>query len=98
MQCYVLLQRRCLEVVVHGVGPRKQLLKVLEADVQRDGQANCGPQRVATTHPLNTRHEGTLRMPARVRTSQNSNMFLVSMPNLATSFCKTSHVGWHDRQ
>lgn len=48
----VLLKRCGLEVFVHTVCASEQLLEVIVANDKRDGQADCTPQRVATTDPV----------------------------------------------
>src|ERR1700712_1194259 len=48
----VLLERRLLEVLVHGVGTSKELMEVVEADVERNTQANGAPHTVAATNPV----------------------------------------------
>lgn len=53
----VLLKGSGAEVVVHGVGTSEELVEVLEANVESDGQADGGPNGVATTNPaLETEH------------------------------------------
>lgn len=47
----VLLQRGLAEVLVHGVGTGQELVEVVVADVQRNGQADGTPHGVAATHP-----------------------------------------------
>jgi hypothetical protein len=48
----ILLERRGLEVLVHRVRAAEELLKVLEADHERDAEADRGPERVAAADPV----------------------------------------------
>ena len=47
----VLLEGRLLEVLVHGVGAGKELVEVVEANVQSDAEADGAPDAVAATDP-----------------------------------------------
>ena len=48
----VVFQRRFLEMLVHGVCPRQELVEVVEADVQADAQADGAPDAVAAADPV----------------------------------------------
>ena len=48
----VLLQRRLLEVLVHGMATGEELMKVVVADVEADAETDGAPDAVATTHPV----------------------------------------------
>ncbi|MNZ63085.1 hypothetical protein D3C78_812230 [compost metagenome] len=54
---HVLLERRVLEVLVHGVGAGQQFLEVGHADGQGDRQADGRPQRVAPADPVPHRED-----------------------------------------
>lgn len=47
----VLFQRSLAEVSVHGVGTGKELVEVIEADVEGNGETNSAPYGVAATNP-----------------------------------------------
>lgn len=47
----VLFQRSLAEVGVHGVSTGKELVEVIEADVESNGETNGAPYGVATTNP-----------------------------------------------
>ena len=62
----ILLQRRGAEVFIHRVGAGEQFLKVVEADGNGDGQANGGPERVASADPV-PELEHVVRVDAEIR-------------------------------
>ena len=53
----VLLNWSLLEVLVHGVGTSKELVKVVVSNVQADTETNGGPNTVTTSNPVGeTKH------------------------------------------
>ncbi len=54
---HVAFERFRQEMLVHAIGAGQQVLEVGHADRQRDGQADCRPQRITTTNPVPHRED-----------------------------------------
>lgn len=83
LRVYVAVQRLIHEMRIRCMCSLEKLLEIVESNVNSNRKTNGGPQRVPSSNPLN-QLQNRLNAKAtetRTLTSQNSNMFVRSIPN-----------------